>query len=123
MDEDRRLQDTEESIIQYRPLEDGAEITGMIGEASVLRISEAPDGLSVVAVAPSAFQGRRALVEVELPQSLRTVGANAFAGCVSLRRIALPENMDAIDHSDPPELQMLKQNKKIPTIKTIVFVS
>ena len=99
MDEDTRLRAMREKSFQYRLLKNGAEITGMIGEASVLRISEAPDGLSVVAVAPSAFQGRRALVEVELPQSLRTVGANAFAGCASLRRIALPENMDAIGAS------------------------
>lgn len=85
--------------LRWRPVADGAELTGMDGEPAVLSVPDRLEGLPVVAVAPSAFQGRRTLREVALPQSLRAIGANAFAGCAGLRKAALPEEMDAIGAS------------------------
>lgn len=42
------------------------------------------------------FNGCTSLYEIEIPQSLRTIGVKAFAGCTSLRHITLPNSLRCI---------------------------
>lgn len=97
MEEKRGLNET--ALLRWRPVGGGAEITGMDGEAAVLSLPDRLDGLPVTAVAPSAFQGRRTLREIDLPRSLRVIGPNAFAGCAALQRVTMPSAMAAIGTS------------------------
>lgn len=42
------------------------------------------------------FNGCTSLYEIEIPQSLRTIGVKAFAECTSLRHITLPNSLQCI---------------------------
>ena len=67
---------------------------------------ELPDGISTVQIADgitdipdSAFWGCETLVDVALPQTLRTIGKGAFGQCVDLTRINIPEGVTSIGDS------------------------
>lgn len=67
---------------------------------------ELPDGISIVQIADgitdipdSAFWGCETLVDVALPQTLRTIGKGAFGQCVNLTRINIPEGVTSIGDS------------------------
>ena len=67
---------------------------------------ELPDGISTVQIADgitdipdSAFWGCETLVDVALPQTLRTIGKGAFGQCVNLTRINIPEGVTSIGDS------------------------
>ena len=65
-----------------------------------------PEGISSVQIADgitdipdSAFWGCETLVDVALPQTLRTIGKGAFGQCVNLTRINIPEGVTSIGDS------------------------
>ena len=43
-----------------------------------------------------AFYGNKAIVEVSLPEGLKTIGSKAFAGCTGLTTINLPDSLTSI---------------------------
>ena len=53
---------------------------------------------SVTAIPTAAFEGRRHLKEVDLPEGLQEIGRCAFYGCTSLERINLPSTITDIGH-------------------------
>lgn len=64
---------------------------------------ELPEGISSVQVADGitdipddAFWGCETLVDVTLPQTVRTIGKGAFGQCVNLARINIPEGVTSI---------------------------
>ena len=64
---------------------------------------ELPEGISSVQVADGitaipddAFWGCETLVDVTLPQTVRTIGKRAFGRCVNLARINIPEGVTYI---------------------------
>lgn len=112
-------------MIEYRLTGDGAELLRMHGRAAEIHIPEEIGGVPVTAVAERAFAAEREAPEAEpaaerpaalsfcmdgatsaeegqalkrlfLPDSVRRIGAYAFAGCTSLERLHLPADLAAL---------------------------
>lgn len=111
--------------IQYDITPEGAVLLYMQGRAAEVRIPEAIGGVPVVAVGERAFavaeefpvaqpseerQGElhfttellsptgegQALRRLYLPDTVKTIGAYAFAGCAALERLHLPKGLTAL---------------------------
>ena len=69
---------------------------GAFSEASESGITEIilPD--SVVSIGEQAFLDYKTLEQIVLPDSLKIIGDDAFWGCESLKTITIPENIDYI---------------------------
>ncbi|KAL7553673.1 hypothetical protein ACHAWF_016981 [Thalassiosira exigua] len=63
---------------------------GPVVPTDVVRVRVDP---SVVAIPARAFEGRKKLEDVELPEGLRHIGEEAFAYCYELRRIRIPSSV------------------------------
>lgn len=57
-----------------------------------------PDDGSVNGIAANAFAGIE-LTEASIPDGVKTIGANAFKGCTSLKRLTLPDTVKSIGPS------------------------
>ncbi len=75
---------TREYTYEIRP--DGIVITGYHGYAcgGLVEIPEQIEGLDVVAIGDSAFAFNDAIVELVLPETVKTIGMNAFRNCYNL---------------------------------------
>lgn len=51
---------------------------------------------SVTSVGKNAFSNRTGLTEIILSDNLKSIGDNAFYGCTGLRRIVIPDNVESI---------------------------
>ena len=67
---------------------------------------ELPDGISsvhvaegITAIPDDAFWGCETLVDVTLPQTVRTIGKGAFGQCVNLTQVNIPEGVTSIGDS------------------------
>lgn len=71
-----------------------AEVTGCLGTAKVLNIApsvEANDKTyAVTSVAASAFQGKRTITSVVIPNSIKTIGRDAFRNLAGIKEVHLP---------------------------------
>lgn len=56
-------------------------------------------GDSVKSIRGQVFKDYISLYNIHLPESLETIGANAFDGCTELRQIFLPENVTINDYA------------------------
>jgi hypothetical protein len=86
---------------KFSAVQNGFMITGYGGTEARIRIPSRVDTVPVIGIAPLALSPRNPmlrkakkevlekLVEVHLPDSLLTIGNNAFAGCPELQRIKL----------------------------------
>ena len=79
------------------------EIVSFLENAEEVPFRELPEGFPSVQVADGitaipdhAFDGCETLVDVTLPQTVRTIGKGAFAQCVNLTQINLPEGVTTI---------------------------
>ncbi|MCL2798413.1 MAG: leucine-rich repeat protein, partial [Firmicutes bacterium] len=54
------------------------------------------DNLYVRVIRADAFKDNTALEQVEIPDSIHTIGASAFEGCASLKMINIPNNVTTI---------------------------
>ena len=82
------------------------EVVSFLGNAEAVPFGDMPEGISSVQIADgitdipdSAFWGCETLVDVALPQTLRTIGKGAFGQCVNLTRINIPEGVTSIGDS------------------------
>lgn len=111
--------------IEYRLTEEGAELLHMRGRAAEIRIPERIAGVPVTAVAERAFAVQQeppeaadteerpallsfsaegagqagegqALKRLFLPDTVRRIGAYAFAGCSALEQLHLPQSLPAL---------------------------
>ena len=73
--------------------EEACEVTGYDGVVRALHIPPFLDGYPVRSIGPHAFDGRRDLTEVALPDSVRALRVFAFHGCLSLRRLILTDSI------------------------------
>ena len=76
------------------------EVVSFLENAESVPFGDMPEGISSVQIADgitdipdSAFWGCETLVDVTLPQTLRTIGKGAFGQCVNLTRINIPEGV------------------------------
>ena len=52
-----------------------------------------------VMICGHAFRDRESLLSVELPDTVRTLGEQAFCGCRKLKKISLPSSVEVIENS------------------------
>ncbi len=110
--------------IEYRLTEEGAEILRLHGRAAEIRIPECIAGVPVASIAERAFAVQAELPETDaeerpallsfsmegaepaekeqplkrlfLPDTVRHIGAYAFAGCSALEHLHLPEELSLL---------------------------
>lgn len=69
----------------------------LLGAGSEVVIPETYKDIPVTRIAPEAFRGSEQLKSVVLPDTLKTVGAYAFAECTALEKIVLPNSVTLVD--------------------------
>ena len=67
-------------------------ITGLVQnkEPTSLIIPAQIEGLTVTAIAPNAFKDKNKIKEVDIPNSVKSIGNAAFSGCSSLESMTIP---------------------------------
>lgn len=81
----------------YFPLEDGTLSYAFFGEATEIVVPAEFDGKKVTEIHPEAFYySKKTLRSVTLPDSIRTIGADAFKECELLSEINLPDSITMI---------------------------
>lgn len=80
--------------LEYALGADGASYTvtgigsyGSVGEGTELVVPNEYDGLPVTSIAASAFEGNGEIVSVSIPESIVSIGKNAFNGCTNISYI------------------------------------
>ena len=76
----------------YRRTDDGLRFMRLMDPAAE-RYEVLP---GTVEVAPRAFIRHANIVSVTLPEGVRTIGASAFSGCAALRRVEIPDTLESI---------------------------
>ena len=66
---------------------DGISVTGYKGTDTDVVIPDEIDGLAVTAIGAGAFRGRDDLTSVTIPESVKTIGEQAFYGCTGLKTV------------------------------------
>ena len=69
------------------------------GNESKLNIPETIAGYTVTVIADSVFSKHDELISVTIPQSVKTIGSNAFSECTSLKHVDLPAQLTLISDS------------------------
>ena len=82
--------------LQYAPCTGGYQVIGLGAPVTRAEIRAYYMGMPVVGIAPEAFADQTELQEVILPDTIRTIGANAWRGCTSLRGLAIPDSVTDI---------------------------
>ena len=79
------------------------EVVSFLENAERDPLQELPEGISriqvadgITAIPDHAFDGCETLVDVTLPQTVRTIGKGAFAQCVNLTQVNIPEGVTSI---------------------------
>ena len=80
---------------------------------------DVPDG--TVNISPGAFLKTPYLSTLNLPSSLRTIGASALEGCTELRRLYLPEGMTELPRSMCKDCNMLWDLYLPSSLTTIAY--
>ena len=76
-----------------------ASIIGVSGMDRKLRIPDSLDGKQVVRIAGGVFKWNEHLEEVEVPDSVRSIGTASFAGCKNLHTVKLGRGLQSIGES------------------------
>lgn len=74
----------------YEITEDGITLTGYTGGELILVIPDTIEDKPVTAIAGAAFAGKGNLKAVSVPDSVKTIGKDAFKGCESLSSLRTP---------------------------------
>ena len=86
----------EESDFVFESYGAGYAVAGYNGSATQVVIPSAYDGRPVTAISDDAFSGKSAIISVEIPSSVGSIGAGAFDGCSALATVSGGENVIAI---------------------------
>ena len=77
--------------------EDGtAEITQYTGKDKKLKIPSQLEGYTVTSFRDRAFYDQRQLTQVEVPDTVKSMGYESFGWCVALTSITLPEGLETM---------------------------
>lgn len=84
-------EETDISELHYEIEEDGVHITQFWGDSEVVVIPEQIEGKDVVEI-EAAFTNDTSIKGVVIPETVHTLGVDAFAGCTSLETVAIKGN-------------------------------
>lgn len=79
----------------YKQIEDGTwSVVAYSGDDAEITIPEEHQGSPVTVLYDDLFKGHAEITEVHIPDSVTDIGGFVFDGCVNLRRINLPKNLE-----------------------------
>ena len=81
----------------YTTTNDGVVITGYSGKETDLKIPSTIDSKDVIEIGDKAFYKIGTLKSIDIPNTVKTIGGSAFAGCNNLSTVKLNEGLDIID--------------------------
>lgn len=98
-------------------------VTGYYGNAADLAIPSTIGGYTVTAVGAGAFKNNKTLKSVTLPDTVKSVGMNAFLGCTSLSSVDLckAEIIDSRAFSGCSSLTSVTLPNTLTTLWSSVF--
>ena len=73
----------------------------------------------VTGIAANAFSNNSKITSITIPETVRTIGSNAFSGCVNLKTVVLSENLDRIEDS---AFYNCRQLKEIEIPNTVSYI-
>ena len=81
------------------------------------------DGAPLLAIAPNAFSGNRFAVEIQIPESVKTIGDSAFQNCPELERVyaAGVSDVGAEAFADSIALQDIRLSDSVESLGTGAF--
>ena len=79
----------------YDITNNGYTIVGYTGNESEIIIPSYSNTTPIIAIAPNAFDGCRA-TKIVVPETVVTIGTQAFANCVNLTELVLPDTVENI---------------------------
>ena len=71
----------------WTEIEGGARVTGYTGTDTAVTVPGKLCGLTVIEIGEGAFQDNSFITSIDLPDTVRKIGANAFANCSALREM------------------------------------
>ena len=93
-------------------------ITGYTGTETEIEIPSEINGCPVTSIGDSAFE-KSELINIEIPDSVISLGKYAFYACENIEEIVLPDNIEVIPGSCFISLTKLKKVKLPANLKTI----
>jgi hypothetical protein len=99
-------------------------ITKYTGTGGVVVIPSTIDGMPVVGIGDSAFDGCSGLTSVTIPNSVMVIRGSAFAVCTSLTSVTIPDSVTSIGNSafsDSPSLAKAYFLGNAPSMGSQVF--
>ena len=80
----------------YTVTDNQATITGYSGDGGEVVIPAEVDGVAVVKVGESCFEGNTSVTSITIPDSVTSIGDYAFYNCTSLPSITIPDSVTSI---------------------------
>lgn len=77
--------------------EKGVTLTAYLGQEKEIVIPEKLDGKPVTALRKELFKDNDRIRSIYIPDSVETIGSNAFCGCSALTEVRLPQNLKRIE--------------------------
>ena len=108
--------------IRYETKADGtAEVVGYDGTEGRVVIARAdPEtGLRVTSIRAKAFMGNKTITEVVIPETVETIGDEAFKGCTNLKKVSLPASLTKLGKLSLPDGDQLERLYYAGTVKQL----
>lgn len=90
---------SEANGLLYEVVDDCIVITGYEGNSNSVAIPNRIYGLPVLEIGDHAFSSCKNLVEITIPNSVKTINSSAFIYCISLKKITIPEGLETIGNN------------------------
>ena len=92
---DKPINPTEGVLYDYSSDGTYIEVIGYVGTATKVKIADTYDNLPVKTIYREAFKGTN-ITSIEIPDSVTSIGYDAFYNCKSLKSIVLPNSVTSI---------------------------
>lgn len=89
-----RQKETPVSLLKYSIINNEITIHGLKESCSSLILPDKINGLPVTRISQGAFYKNKTLTLIDLPYTLKTIDAQAFRGCTSLKTVYFPSQME-----------------------------
>ena len=76
---------------KYQDIVDGVEITTYTGSAAKVSVPNSLGGRIVKSIGNNAFYGLSAITNIEIPETIVSIGKNAFSYCNGLSEFVVPD--------------------------------